>query len=79
MRQLTSGLRLEGDQEKVYDTLDGEQAADDGLYVADLVEATGLSEEQVRDAVAALVDQEVLTAATSDDQLGPRYVRGRAA
>ncbi len=79
MLHLTSGVRLEGDLEVVYTAVDGEQAAGDGLYVADIAEATGLPEDRVRAATAALVDLEVLEAATRDDQLGERYVKGRAA
>jgi hypothetical protein len=79
VRRLTSGVQLDGDQEAVYSAVDDEQASGDGLYVADIVDATGLPEERVRDAVAALVEQEVLTAGTSDPDLGARYVRGRAA
>ena len=79
MRQLISGVRLDGDQETVYTAVDDEQAAGDGLYVADLVESTGLSEGRVRAAVAALVDLDVLEAGARDDQLGERYVRGVAA
>ena len=78
MLQLTSGVRLEGDQETVYSAVDDEQAGGDGLYVADMAESTGLPEERVRAAVAALVDLEVLQPSTEDDQLGSRYVRGRA-
>ena len=79
MLHLTSGVRLEGDQEAVYSAVDDEQAAGDGLYVADIAETTGLAEDRVRAAVAALVDLEVLQATARDDQLGERYVKGRAA
>jgi len=76
---LTSGVRLDGDLEAVYSAVDDEQAGGDGLYVADIADATGLSEERVRSAVAALVDLEVLQPSVTDDVLGSRYVRGRAA
>lgn len=79
MRHLSSGVRLDGDQEAVFDAVDDEQAGGDGLYVADIVDSTGLPEERVRQAVGALVDLEVLQPSVTDDQLGPRYVRGRAA
>ena len=79
MLHLTSGVRLEGDLEAVYSAVDDEQAGGDGLYVADLVEATGLSEDRVGSAVRALVDLDVLQATVRDDQLGERYVKGRAA
>lgn len=79
MLHLTSGVRLEGDQETVYSAVDDEQAGGDGLYAADIAESTGLPEERVRAAVAALVDLDVLQPTVSDDQLGQRYVRGRGA
>lgn len=75
---LSSGVRLDGDEEIVFRQVDLEQAAGDGLYVADVAEATGLPEERVRQVVAVLVDREVLQEGARDDQLGPRYVRGRA-
>ena len=78
MLHLSSGVRLEGDEEIVYRQVDLEQASGDGLYVADLVEATGIPEARVREVVAALVDQEALAEGARDDQLGARYVKGRA-
>ena len=78
MLHLSSGARLEGDEEIVYRQVDLEQAGGDGLYVADLVESTGIPEPRVREVVAALLHQEVLAASTQDDQLGARYVKGRA-
>lgn len=78
MVRLASGVDVTGDAELVYRAVDEGQAGGDGLYVADLVEATELSEQQVRVAVAGLVDQEVLAPVGSDDQLGPRYVLSRA-
>lgn len=78
MLRLPNGARLEGDQETVYSAVDSEQAGGDGLYTVDIVEATGLSADRVRAALAALLDQDALSVVTSDDQLGDRYARGRA-
>ena len=78
MLHLSSGARLEDDEEIVYRQVDLEQSSGDGLYVADLVESTGIPQARVREVVASLVDQEVLAAGARDDQLGARYVKGRA-
>ena len=78
MLHLSSGVRLDGDDEIVFRQVDLEEAGGDGLYAADLEESTGLSAQQVRQALANLVDSEVLVATTTDDQLGARYVKGRA-
>jgi len=78
MVRLSSGVELAGDEELVFRAVDDEQASGDGLYVADIVEATGLSDAQVRVALAGLVDAEVLAPVGDDEQLGPRYVRSRA-
>ena len=75
---LSSGVRLDGDEEIVFRTVDLEQAGGDGLYVADIAESAGLPEHRVRDVVAALVTQDVLAEGAHDDQLGARYVKGRA-
>jgi len=73
---LPSGVRLEGDEETVYTAVDDGQAGGDGLYAADVAEATGLDSARVTSALAVLVDREVLTPTISDPVLGPRYVRG---
>lgn len=80
MLHLPNGSRIEGDEEVVYRRVDLEQAGGDGLYEADLVEATGLSGQRVALALAGLVDAEVLQAVATpgSDDLGPRYVTGRA-
>lgn len=78
MLHLASGVRLEGDDELVYRAVDLGQAGGDGLYAADLAEATGLPEARVREVARGLVDQEVLQQRAPDDQLGPRYVTGVA-
>lgn len=78
MLHLPSGTRVDGDEELVYRAVDLDQAGGDGLYVADIAEATGIAEAQVREVVASLVDKDVLEARAPDDQLGPRYVTGRA-
>ena len=78
MLHLSSGTRLDGDDELVYRAVDLEQAGGDGLYVADIAEATELPEDVVRSVVQALVDQQVLAAGARDDQLGPRYTTGPA-
>ncbi len=78
MLHLSSGVRLDGDDEIVFRTVDLQQAGGDGLYVADIAEAAGIAEERVREVVQGLVDQEVLTAGPRDDQLGARYVTGPA-
>lgn len=78
MLHLSSGTRLEGDAELVYRAVDLQQAAGDGLYVADIAEATGLPEDRARAVVADLAAQEVLSPTVEDDQLGPRWVTGPA-
>jgi DNA-binding IclR family transcriptional regulator len=78
MLHLSSGVRLDGDDEIVFRTVDLEQAGGDGLYVADIAEAAGLPEERVREVVEGLVAQEVLSPSARDDQLGARYVTGPA-
>lgn len=78
MLHLSSGVRLDGDDELVFRAVDDEQAGGDGLYVADVAESTGLSEDRVRDVVGGLVAQEVLRPTVVDDQLGARYVTGPA-
>ena len=75
---LPGGARLEGDEEIVYRQVDLDQAGGDGVYVADLAEATEIPEARVREVVAGLVDQEVLAEGARDDQLGARYLKGRA-
>jgi len=75
---LSSGVRLEGDEEIVYRQVDLEQAGGDGMYLADLVESTGIPEPRVREVLASLVSQEVLAEGVRDDQLGARYVTSRA-
>ena len=79
MLHLSSGARLEGDDELVYRAVDLEQAGGDGLYVADIAETTELPEDVVHAVVQALVDQQVLVAGPRDDQLGARYTTGPAA
>lgn len=79
MLHLSSGARLDGDDELVYRAVDQEQAGGDGLYVVDIAETTALPEERVRAVVQGLVDQEALRATVRDDQLGHRYVTGPAA
>ena len=74
MLQLPNGVRLEGDEERVYGVVDEEQAGGDGVYVADIAEATSLPEDDVRRVAEALVDREVLRVVTRDDELGPQYV-----
>ena len=78
MLHLRNGARLEGDEEIVFRAVDLEQAAGDGLYAADVAEATGIPEDQVRTVLQGLADQEVLAVGYTDDQLGPRYVTSRA-
>ena len=77
MLHLRNGARLEGDEELVFRAVDLEQAAGDGLYAADVAEATGIPEPQARTVLQGLVDQEVLAVGYTDDQLGPRYVKSR--
>ena len=79
MVRLASGVELAGDEELVFRAVDDEQASGDGLYVADIVEATELPDAQVRTALAGLLAAEVLAPVGNDDQLGPKYVRSRAA
>ena len=76
MLHLPSGVRLDGDQETVYSAVDDGQAGGDGLYAADVAEATGLDSAAVTSALEVLVEREVLTRTHVDPQLGPRYVRG---
>ena len=76
MLHLPSGVRLDGDQETVYSAVDDGQAGGDGLYAADVAEATGLYSAAVTSALEVLVEREVLTTTHVDPQLGPRYVRG---
>ncbi len=78
MLHLRNGVRLDGDEEIVFRTVDLEQAGGDGLYVADIAESSRLPEERVREVLASLVAQEVLATAARDDLLGPRYVTSRA-
>ena len=78
MLHLSSGVRLDADEEIVYLQVDQDQAAGDGLYAADIADATGIAMQRVREVVAALLDREVLQEGAHDDQLGARYVRGRA-
>jgi hypothetical protein len=73
---LTNGARLEGDEETVWSAVDDGQAGGDGVYAADVVEATGLPSERVTSALAALLDRDALATTVTDEQLGPRYVRG---
>jgi DNA-binding IclR family transcriptional regulator len=73
---LPSGARLDGDEETVYSAVDDGQAGGDGLYAADVAEATGLDSARVTSALEALVEREVLTTTHTDPELGPRYVRG---
>jgi hypothetical protein len=78
--RLPNGVHLDGDQETVYRSFDDEEAGGDGVFVADLAEATGLPEQQVRAALDDLVAQEVLHLSTFvDDTYGPRYLRDRSA
>ncbi len=76
MLRLPSGVRLEGDQERVYSAVDDGQAGGDGLYAADVAEATGLEDARVTSALEELVEREVLRTTVVDPELGPRYVRG---
>lgn len=76
MLHLPNGARLDGDEETVYSAVDDGQAAGDGLYAADIAEATGLDSARVTSALEVLVEREVLATGAPDDQLGPRYVRG---
>ena len=57
MLHLSSGVRLDGDDELVYRAVDDQQAGGDGLYVADIAEAVELPEDRVRDVVQGLVAQ----------------------
>ena len=76
MLHLPSGVRLEGDEETVYGAVDDGQSGGDGLYAADIAEATGLDGARVTSALEALREREVLTTTHTDPDLGPRYVRG---
>lgn len=73
---LTNGTRLEGDEETVWSSVDDGQAGGDGVYAADVAEATGLPSERVTSALAALLDRGALATTVVDPELGPRYVRG---
>lgn len=73
---LPNGARIDGDEEAVFNAVDDGQAGGDGLYAADVAEATGLDSARVTSALAALVDREVLATTVTDPVLGPRYVRG---
>ena len=77
MLHLPNGARVDGDEETVWSAVDDGQAGGDGLYAADIAEATGLDTARVTSALAALVDREVLTTTYVDPELGPRYVRGQ--
>ena len=76
MLHLPNGARVDGDEETVWSAVDDGQAGGDGLYAADIAEATGLDTARVTSALAVLVDREVLTTTYVDPELGPRYVRG---
>ena len=76
MLHLTNGVRLEGDEETVWSAVDDGQAGGDGVYAADVAEATGLPTERVTSALAVLLDRAALATTFVDEQLGPRYVRG---
>jgi hypothetical protein len=77
--RLPNGAHLDGDEERVYLSFDDEEAGGDGVFVADLVESTGLPEERVRAVLEDLVGQEVLHRSTFvDDTYGPRYLRDRS-
>ena len=76
MLHLTNGARLEGDEETVWSAVDDGQAGGDGVYAADVAEATGLPSERVTSALDALVNREAHTTTVTDEQYGPRYVRG---
>jgi len=71
---LINGARLDGDDERAYTEVGNGQAGGDGLYAADVAEATGLSEERARQVLQGLVDREVLATTHLDPELGPRYV-----
>ncbi len=43
MLHLPNGARLDGDEETVFTAVDDGQAGGDGLYAADIAEATGTS------------------------------------
>ena len=78
MLRLPSGVHLDGDAEKVYLAFDDEEAGDDGVYAADLAEATGLSEDAVRAVLDDLVRQEVLLRSERvDETYGARYRHAR--
>lgn len=80
MLHLPNGVRLEGDEEIVFRQVDLEQASGDGLYAADLADSTGLPEARLREVLSTLVEREVLAPVELrvGDELGPRYVKGRA-
>lgn len=78
--RLPNGTHLDGDRERIYVSLDEEQAGGDGVYAADVAEATGLPEEQVRTVLEQLVADDVLTRLEhADPTYGPRYLRSRGA
>jgi hypothetical protein len=74
--QLPNGARVDGDEETVWSAVDDGQAGGDGLYAADVAEATGLEPGRVTSALEVLVEREVLATTHVDPVLGPRYVRG---
>ena len=76
MLHLPSGVRLDGDEETVWSAVDDGQAGGDGLYAADVAEATGLDSARVTSELEVLVEREVLATTHLDPELGPRYVRG---
>lgn len=79
MLRLPNGTHLDGDQETVYRSFDDEEAGGDGVFPADVAEATGLPVERVKALLDDLVAQDVLaTTAFTDDVYGARYVRSRA-
>ena len=80
MLRLPNGTPLEGDVEKVYLAFDDEEAGDDGVYPADLTEATGLPEDRVRVLLDDLVASDALVRSEHVDEVyGARYRRSRTA
>ncbi len=63
MLQLPGGARLDSDDELVHRPVEDGRSGGDGLYVAAIAEATELPEARVREVVAGLADQQVLTGA----------------
>ncbi len=76
MLHLPNGARIDGNEETVWTAVDDGQAGGDGLYAADVAEATGLDSGRVTTALEVLVEREVLATTHTDPELGPRYVRG---